>query len=127
MGSSAVFLLLAGLVTSFYPDKVLETHNVVPNNTMMLLIQMMGALYVGFAVLNWTARGILIGGIYARPVAMANFMHFGIVTILLAKAAVKFGVYQLATSSLVFGVFAVGFGIVLFRPPVPRRPDTNAD
>ena len=93
----------------------------------MLLIQMMGALYVGFAVLNWTARGILIGGIYARPVAMANFMHFGIVTILLAKAAVKFGVFQLATSSAVFGAFAIGFAIVLFRPPVPRRPDNTGD
>ena len=127
MISSAVFLLIAGLITSFYPHKVLETHGVVPNNTMMLLIQMMGALYIGFATLNWTARGILIGGIYARPVAMANFMHFGIVTILLAKAAGKFGVVQLATSAAVFGVFAIGFAVVLFRPPVSRRPDNSED
>ena len=125
MISSAIFLLIAGMITSFYPDKVLETHGVVPNNTMMLLIQMMGGLYIGFAVLNWMARGVLIGGIYAKPISMANFMHFAIVAILLAKAAVKFGVYQLATSAAVFGVFAIGFGIVMFRPPVPRRPDSD--
>ena len=125
MISSAIFLLIAGMITSFYPDKVLETHGVTPNNTMILLIQMMGGLYMGFAVLNWMARGILIGGIYARPVAMGNFMHFGIVTILLAQAAMKLGVYQLATSAAVFGAFAIGFGIVLFRPPVPRRPDSD--
>ena len=125
MMSSAVFLLIAGMITSFYPDKVLETHGVPLNNTVMLLIQMMGGLYMGFAVLNWMARGVLMGGIYARPIAMGNFMHFAIVTILLSKAAAIFGVYQLATSAAVFGVFALGFGIVLFRPPVPRRPDKD--
>jgi hypothetical protein len=64
---SAVFLALLGLLTSYWPDKVLETHGTIPDNATLLLIQMMGALYLGFAILNWTARGVLIGGIYARP------------------------------------------------------------
>lgn len=120
---SAIFLAIAGLITSYFPDKVLETHNVVPNNTMLLLIQMMGALYLGFAILNWTARGVLMGGIYARPLALGNFLHFAMVAVMLARSAYDFGVVQLATSAVVFGVFAVGFGVALFRPPVPRRPD----
>ena len=122
---SAIFLAIAGLITSYFPDKVLETHNVVPNNTMLLLIQMMGALYLGFAVLNWTARGVLMGGIYARPLALGNFLHFAMVAVMLARSAYDFGVVQLATSAVVFGVFAVGFGVALFRPPVPRRPDES--
>ena len=88
MALSAIFLAIAGLITSYFPEKVLETHGVVPNNTMLLLIQMMGALYLGFAILNWTARGILIGGIYARPVALGNFLHFAMVGVMLAKAAI---------------------------------------
>jgi len=122
---SAIFLAIAGLITSYFPDKVLETHNIVPNNTMLLLIQMMGALYLGFAILNWTARGVIMGGIYARPLALGNFLHFAMVAVMLTREAIDHGVIQLATSAAVFGAFAIGFGVVLFRPPVPRRPDDS--
>jgi len=114
---SAALLLLAGIVTAFFPDRVLATHGTAPDNATLLLIQMMGALYLGFAMLNWMARGVLMGGIYARPIALGNFLHFAMVAILLWKAAVQFEVVQLASSAAVFSVFAIGFGIVLFRPP----------
>jgi hypothetical protein len=120
---SAVFLAIAGLITSYFPDKVLETHGTVPDEATMLLIQMMGALYLGFAILNWTARGVLIGGIYARPLALGNFLHFAMVTVMLTREAIQHEVIQLATSAAVFGAFAIGFGILLFRPPVTRRPE----
>ena len=125
MALSAIFLAIAGLITSYFPEKVLETHGVVPNNTMLLLIQMMGALYLGFAILNWTARGILIGGIYARPVALGNFLHFAMVGVMLAKAAIVHEVIQLATSAFVFSAFAIWFGVVLFRPPVAKPAQHN--
>ena len=47
----------------------------------------------------------------------SNFVHFTSVTILLGKAAITFGVIQLATSAAVFGVFATWFGLVLYRTP----------
>jgi hypothetical protein len=120
MASSAIFLALAGLLTSYFPEKVLSTHGTIPDNTTLLLVQMMGALYLGFAILNWTARGVLIGGIYARPVALGNFLHFAMVGVMLAKAAIVHEVIQLATSAFVFSTFAIWFGIVLFRPPVAK-------
>ena len=119
MTSSAAFMAVLGLVTTFAPDKVLETHGTVPDNATLLLIQMMGALYLGFAILNWAARGVLIGGIYARPVAAGNFLHFLMVGITLTKAAIAFKVLPLAISAIVFDFFAVWFGLVMFRPPVP--------
>jgi len=115
---SAVFMALLGLLTSFWPDKVLETHGTVPDNATLMLVQMMGALYLGFAILNWTARGVLIGGIYARPLALGNLLHFAMVGMMLAKAAIAHGVVQLATSAFVFSAFAIWFGIVLFTSPV---------
>ena len=124
---SALFLALLGILTSYFPDKVLETHGTVPDNATLLLVQMMGATYLGFALLNWLARGVLIGGIYARPIAVGNFLHFAMVAVMLTKAAITHGVTQLATSAAVFSAFAIWFGIVLFRPPVSRRPEDESN
>lgn len=117
MSTSAVFLAVLGFATSYMPDKVLGIHGSVPDMPTLLLVQMAGALYLGFAILNWTARGVLIGGIYARPVALGNFLHFAMVSVMLIKAAIVHGVVQLAISATVFSVFAIWFGLVLFRPP----------
>ena len=125
MMGSAVFLALLGLFTSFFPYEVLSLHGTEPDGPTILLIEMMGALYLGFAILNWTARGVIIGGIYARPLALGNFLHFAMVAVMLTREAIDHGVVQLATSAAVFGAFALGFGVVLFRPPVPRRPDAG--
>ena len=114
---SAVFLAALGFVTFYMPERVLGVHGTVPDNATLLLIQMMGALYLGFAILNWTARGAIIGGIYARPLALGNFLHFVLVATVLTKAAIRFGVLQLAVSALVFGAFAVAFGLLVFKNP----------
>ena len=120
MSISAVFLALLGLGTLFAPAEVLSVHGTAPDNATELLIQMMGARYLGFAILNWTARGNLIGGIYSRPVALGNLWHFLIVGILLTKAAIAFGVLPLAISAAVYSLFAIGFGLVIFRPPAAK-------
>jgi hypothetical protein len=114
MITSALFLAACGLATLFAPEKVLGVHGTVPDTATVLLVQMMGALYLGFALLNWTVRNITVGGIHARPVAVANFLHFLVVTLLLGKAAVTHWVLPLAFSALVFGLFAAGFGALLF-------------
>ena len=115
MTLSAVFLAGAGIFTLFAPDRVLAMHDTPPDNATMLLIQMMGALYLGFAILNWTARGVIIGGIYARPLALGNFLHFALVTVMLAREAIDHLALPLAVSAGVFGLFAIGFALVLFR------------
>ena len=117
---SAALMAVIGLAASFAPQELLGLHGTVPDNATVLLVQMAGALYLGFAMLNWMARGILIGGIYARPVAAGNFLHFVMVAITLAKAALAFRAVPLVISAAVFSVFAIWFGLVLFRPPLPR-------
>ena len=118
MISSAALLAVMGLGMSFMPQEVLGMHGTVPDNATVLLVQMAGAVYLGFAMLNWMARGILIGGVYAKPVAAGNFLHFVMVAITLIKAALAFAVVPLAISAAVFSVFAIWFGIVMFKPPV---------
>lgn len=118
MISSAALLAVMGLGMSFMPQEVLGMHGTVADNATVLLVQMAGAVYLGFAMLNWMARGILIGGIYAKPVAAGNFLHFVMVAITLIKATIAFAVVPLAISAGVFSVFAIWFGIVMFKPPV---------
>ena len=115
---SAAFLALIGLAFSFMPQEVLGLHGTVPDNATVLLLQMGGAAYLGFAMLNWSARGIIIGGIYARPVAIGNFLHFAMVAIALIKAAFAFAAVPLIFSAAVFSAFAIWFGLVVFKPPV---------
>lgn len=118
MIASAALMAVIGLALSFIPQEVLGMHGSVPDNATVLLVQMAGAVYLGFAMLNWSARGILIGGIYARPVAVGNFLHFVMVAITLTKAAIAFAAVPLMISAAVFSVFAVWFGMVVFKPPV---------
>lgn len=113
---SALLLGAIGLAFTFVPQEVLGLHGTEPDNATVLLLQMAGALYLGFALLNWSARGVLIGGIYSRPVAAGNFFHFVIVSITLIKAAISFAVVPLMISAAVFSLFAVWFGLVMFRP-----------
>ena len=115
---SAALMAIIGIAFSFLPQEVLGLHGTVPDTATVMLVQMAGAAYLGFAMLNWTARGILIGGIYAKPVAIGNALHFMMVAIMLVKAAFTFGAVPLMISAAVFSTFAIWFGYVLFRPPV---------
>ena len=75
MSASALTLGLLGLTTTFAPDFVLSSLGAPVSPALLLMIQILGALYMGFAALNWMARDNLIGGIYSRPVAIGNLMH----------------------------------------------------
>ena len=116
MISSALFLAILGLLTSFAPLEVLSRHGTTPDNATLLLIQMMGALYLGFAILNWTARGVIIGGIYSRPLALGNFLHFAMVGVMLTKAAIVHGAVPLAISAFTYSFFAAWFGLASLFP-----------
>ena len=76
----------------------------------------MGALYFGFALMNWSAKGSAIGGIYARPVSLGNFAHFFVSTLLLVRYEF-FAPFNLMMFILllVYAVFASLFYWLVFR------------
>ncbi len=85
MTSSSLVLGLAGIFALFAPDALLAMLHVPMTKQLPILIQLMGALYFSFALMNWTAKDSAIGGIYARPVSLGNFGHFFAGALLLAK------------------------------------------
>ena len=76
-------MALAGLFCSFLPEESLVLLGSEPDTPTIILVQVTGALYMGFAMLNWMARSSVIGGIYGRPLSMGNFLHFAVVAALL--------------------------------------------
>lgn len=85
MASSAVFFGIIGILLSFLPNEIAEYFSVEPTIITILFLQILGALYLGFGILNWTAKGTLIGGIYNKPIALGNLMHFIVGAITLVK------------------------------------------
>jgi len=114
---SAVVMAVIGLAASFFPQEILAYADAWSEVFEVTIVQVIGALYLGFAMLNWTARGDLIGGIYSRPVALANFMHTGIVTVLLGKIVMVNHLPELILGVVIYGVFAAWFAAVLFSQP----------
>ena len=116
MTTSSLLLGLAGIFALFVPDVLLAMVGVPVANPLSVLIQLLGALYFSMALMNWTAKDSAIGGIYARPVSLANFAHFFVGTLLLIR-------YQLSNEFnllillvlVVYVVFATLFYWLVFR------------
>ena len=126
MGASALFLGVLGLLATFLPQEILAAAGTTASRDAVLLIQALGGLYLGFAVLDWTARGILIGGIFARPVALGNFLHFAVVAVALIKALVAGGpTVTLGGATALYALFALWFGAVLFGGSPVRREESS--
>jgi hypothetical protein len=123
---SAAFMLALGLITTFSPAELLASTGGTAQITATLLVQASGGLYLGFAILNWMAKDNLIGGIYSKPVALGNFLHFFAVAMALTKAVTS---GQRSTTivvlTLCYAVFAVWFGLVTFTNPLRNKPLTT--
>jgi hypothetical protein len=120
MTASSVFMGLLGVALSFMPIEILETHGQVPNGTSTLTLQLAGALYFGFAMTNWMAKGVLIGGIYSRPLSIGNFSHFFISVLALLKISFNSNTSSIYIFALtiIYVVFAISFGYVTFTHPI---------
>lgn len=119
MTSSALFLAIIGILLSFLPNETAVYLNVEPNSITILFLKIMSALYLGFGILNWMAKGTLIGGIYNRPIAIGNLMHFGVGAIALFKIASSNQAHSEIIISLtaVYVIFAILFAYVFRTNP----------
>ncbi len=116
MTVSAIILGMTGIVLSFFPQEV--SNNLGFGGTDSIILQIMGALYFGFAMINWTAKANLIGGIYSRPVAIGNFTHFIIGGLALVKLLFNnITLPYIWIAAIVYSIFAILFGYIFFTNP----------
>ena len=119
MISSTLFLGILGAILTFLPNEIISSIGIRPSQITTLFLQLMGAMYLGFAMLNWMAKGTLIGGIYNRPIAIGNLMHFGVGAIALIKVIFKILSHKeiVIALTVVYVVFAILFAYVFRTNP----------
>ncbi len=120
MSLSALSMGFIGILCTFLPDEILMLMGLDWVKYLSLLIQIIGALYLGLGMLNWMAKANLIGGIYSKPVAAANFAHYmiGGLAILKYLLAHHDMLNVLILPLLIYAGFAVCFAKVTFTSPV---------
>lgn len=125
---SAAFMAALGLAATFLPQEIASRFGAATASAPpTLLIQIAGALYLAFAILNWTVRNSPIGGIYNRPVALANVVHFAIAAITLLKATLANSASAqftrsptVITATVLYCALAIWFGLVLTTHPIQK-------
>lgn len=115
MTANSFILGFAGIFSLFAPQELLAALSAPATNPLPVIIQLIGALYFSFALINWAAKGNIIGGIYSRPISIGNFAHFTVGTLVLAKHQLS----QVANAPLlimliVYAIFAIIFGWLVF-------------
>lgn len=119
MTAAAIVTGIAGIAFTFLPGEILNYTDMKANGPLLLLLQILGALYFAFAMLNWMTKTSIIGGIYNKPIAVANFTHFFIGAMALIKGmisnpALPIGIWAIA---IVYAIFAILFGLIFLRNP----------
>ena len=119
----SLMLGATGIVLTFAPDVVLQGLRVEGNRASLLLVQIIGGLYFAFAMLNRMTKESLIGGIYNRPVAVANVTHFLIAGLAVIKARMSDpGLSPIVWfAGIAYAVLGILFAVILFRHPVRER------
>ena len=119
MTSSALFCGIIGILLLFLPNEILEYLNVEPTIITILFLKILSALYLGFGILNWTVKGSLIGGIYNRPIALGNLLHFVVGSIELVKVISNIQTHReiIIFLTALYIIFGLLFAYVLKNNP----------
>jgi hypothetical protein len=119
--ASAGLLLMGGLGLLFASDVILP--RLIPTLPAggTWLGQLVAAAWLAVAALNWLSQGVLLGGIYGRPVVLANAALYFITATTLVEIVVAGPVptslwFLFVPSVLLAGVYCW----LLFRGPFER-------
>ena len=89
------------------------------NHIIILILQILGALYFGFSIINWLSKDNLIGGIYSKPLLMGNLLHFFTASMTLIKFALKVetNIQLIFSYTMIYCLFTLFFGYVFTSNP----------
>ena len=122
----AAILGIIGIILIFLPKETEIYLNL--GNTKTIVFQILGALYFGFAMINWTSKENLIGGIYSRAIVIGNFTHFFIGSIFLIKFSIKQSSHTiLIVVTFIYLISAITFGYFLFNNPELKTKEQDTE
>lgn len=124
MVATSIYLGMVGFGLTFIPQEIAGFFNAGTNRTFILTLQVLGALYLGFAMMNWVAKNSMIGGIYNRPLVLGNLLHFLVSAFALLKTVGKYAESQfiiIITITIFYSIFALSFGYFLGTDPIKSQ------
>ena len=116
--ASATVLALGGVALLFAPDVILPA--LVPGfpPDAVWLAQLLAAAWLGVAALDWLQRATLLGGIYGRPVVLANLVLYFVGDLAVLRALREPGAPRALWLFVVPAtLLAVAYGALLLRGP----------
>ena len=119
MISCALFQGLMGIVLTFLPQEIADYMGIALNQLTILLLQVLGSFYLGFAFLNWMSKENLIGGIYKKPLVVGNLVHFLVSSLTLIKILFSAETYFIfiLILSVPYVAFTFSFGYIMITTP----------
>ena len=119
MTSSALFYGIIGTLLLFLPIEIAEYLSIEPTIITILFLQILSTIYLGFGILNWTAKGSLIGGIYNKPIVLGNLLHFAVGAIELIKVIFNIQAHKeiIIFLTVFYVIFAILFAYVIKTNP----------
>ena len=116
--ASALLLMGLGIVTLFAPDEIAGIVSKSGQATSGVVVQLLAGALFALGILDWMNRYATIGGIYGRPVVLANFAFFFITTTTLARFALAVGGgIALWGATGVSGILAALYAQLFFGSP----------
>lgn len=115
---SALVLAAGGIALLFASDEILP--RAMPGITVgtAVLGQLVAAGWLAVAGLNWNQRHMIVGGIYGRPLVLANFALYVVTAFSLAHPAMAGGAPRaFGPLAVLFGVLALVYTMLLLRGP----------
>ena len=119
---SAIFLVVNGFGLSFFPNEISLLLTNDDNHIFILILQILGALYLGFSYVNWMSKNSLIGGIYNKPLLIGNTLHFLTASMAMIKLVFKFenNLQLIIPHTIIYCLFTLFFGYVFFSDPFKK-------
>ncbi len=123
MTVSASLLFLLGLLLTFLPVEIAAYMQLENSKSIQIILQIAGAQYFAMGMLNWMSRNSVIGGIYNRPVSIANFTHYLVGALALIKGLMHSeGLPTLLwVMAAFYTIFALLYGFIFNRNPVSNQ------
>ena len=123
LSALAVFMFLQGMWATFFSREILAVFRWRQDLLPELLMQMLGALQLGWGMLNYMCRNHRFGGIFGRPLLLANLAIFSVSGMALVRAATHWGgsfpaLWILAGAYLVLALLILK--IIRSDPDIPK-------
>ena len=111
MMSSGIFNLLLGTIFTFLPQETaLFIGDDITDGANLIIYQLSGAALLGIGLLNYMGRGMILGGIYGKPLLLGNLVYHltaGITCIRFAMTAESWHLYAIAV--MTYTLISFGF------------------